>query len=68
MPIKFNPFTGTFDFVSDLNQSGADLRYLKLDQTTPQTVINGTPVFNKGLTAKEHVTIKAGQRLYLDGA
>lgn len=26
-----------------------DLRYLKLDQTTPQTVINGAPTFNAGL-------------------
>lgn len=34
---------------------------LKLDQTTPQTVDNGSPIFNKG------ITIKAGQKLYLDG-
>jgi hypothetical protein len=26
-----------------------DIRYLKLDQTTPQTIINGVPLFNLGL-------------------
>ena len=34
---------------------------LKLDQTTQQTIDNGTPIFNKGLI------IKAGEKLYLDG-
>lgn len=34
---------------------------LKLDQTTPQTVDNGSPLFNEG------ITIKAGEKLYLDG-
>jgi len=37
MPFKLNVFTGTFDIVGDLTQGLADLRYLKLDQTTPQT-------------------------------
>jgi len=35
--------------------------YLKLDQTTQQTVINNPPIFNKGLI------IKAGERIYFDG-
>lgn len=35
--------------------------FLTLDQTTPQTVDNGSPLFNEG------ITIKAGQKLYLDG-
>jgi len=38
-----------------------DARYLKLDQTTPQTVVNGAPQFNKG------VTIKENEWVYLDG-
>lgn len=37
-----------------------DARYLKLDQTTPQDVDNGTPTFNQG------IKIKAGQKLYFD--
>lgn len=36
--------------------------YLKLDQTTPQTVDNGAPHFDKGLI------IKAGEKLIFDGA
>jgi len=35
--------------------------FLKLDQTTPQTVENGSPSFNGG------IIIKAGQKLILDG-
>ena len=38
-----------------------DARYLKLDQTTPQTVVSGSPQFNEGLTIKEN------KRIYLDG-
>lgn len=42
---------------------GADISSvaLLLDQTAPQTVDNGSPVFAQGLT------IKANQRVYLDG-
>lgn len=28
-----------------------DARYLKIDQSNPQTVVNGTPTFNEGITA-----------------
>jgi hypothetical protein len=35
--------------------------FLKLDQTTPQLVENGSPRFQEG------ITIKAGQKLYFDG-
>jgi len=45
-----------------------DLHYLKLDQTVPQTVINGAPIFNTGLTSQGPIIIKAGQKLILDGA
>jgi len=34
--------------------------YLKLDQTTQQTVINGLPIFGEGLI------IKAGEKLIFD--
>jgi hypothetical protein len=34
---------------------------LHLDQTTPQEIINGAPIFTKGLV------IKAGERIYFDG-
>ena len=53
--ITFNPITGQFDVTADT--SGL----LKLDQTTPQTIENGTPIFDKGLI------IKAGERIYFDG-
>jgi hypothetical protein len=40
---------------------GLDDDYLKLDQTTPQTVTGGAPKFDNGLI------IKAGQKLIFDG-
>jgi hypothetical protein len=36
--------------------------FLKLDQSTPQTIINGAPRFSNGLV------IKSGQKLIFDGA
>lgn len=42
--------------------------FLKLDQTTPQTVVDGNPVFDAGLNSNGDVTLKAGEKLYLDGA
>jgi hypothetical protein len=45
----------------------ADGKYLKIDQTTPQTVINGMPVFNKGVRSDDDVIIKQSKRLVLDG-
>lgn len=39
-----------------------DLLYLKLDQTTHQHIDNGAPHFDEG------IEVKAGKRLYLDGA
>ena len=57
---KFNVFTGKFDLIgmTDAEKEA----YLKLDQTSPQSVINGSPKFQKGLR------IKAGEKLILDGA
>ena len=43
MPWTFNPFTGNFDALG-LSISSADLRYIKLDQTTPQT-LTASPFF-----------------------
>lgn len=38
--------------------------YLKLDQTTPETVTNGAPTFNGGAT--DAIKITAGKRLVFD--
>lgn len=46
---KLNPITGKLDLVSDIDSSSGDLRYLKLDQTTPQTVTAGKPIFDAGI-------------------
>jgi hypothetical protein len=45
-----------------------DTRYLKLDQTTPQTVVNGAPIFDKGLRSNGAIILKSGQKLIFDGA
>jgi len=55
---KINPFTGKFDDV------GKDL---KLDQTTPQTVTGGAPIFNAGLRSNGNIILKSGMKLVLDG-
>jgi len=58
-----NPFTDRLDKYSNKSDDISDLSdyYLKLDQTTPQTVVNGAPQFDEG------VVIKANQKVYLDG-
>jgi hypothetical protein len=58
MPFKFNPFTGTLDIKSDLTMAGGDARYLKLDQTTPQTISNGIP-----LLASDHPAITESHQI-----
>ena len=59
---KVNVMTGNLDKIGQTtsDQTENDARYLKLDQTTPQTVDNGAPIFNKGLE------IAANQRVYVD--
>lgn len=42
MTININP---------NLTRTTADARYLKLNQSTPQTIIEGSPTFTEGLTA-----------------
>ena len=60
MSYKLNVFTGTLD-ITGISQSQANSLYLKLNQSTPQKVDNGSPEFDGG------ITIKAGQKLILDG-
>ena len=61
---KINPSTGNLDKIGQTSSDQAenDLRYLKLDQDTSQTVSRGAPAFNGG------IVIKAGQKLIFDGA
>jgi hypothetical protein len=50
--LYFNPLSGTLDLSGPTDAditTLCDPRYLRLDQTTPQTVINGVPLFNLGL-------------------
>lgn len=42
-------------------ENEADARFLKVNQSQPQTVANGAPTFASG------IIIKAGQRFILDG-
>jgi hypothetical protein len=66
VPFKLNAITGLLDLVSDtsgfINITIGDLRYLKLDQSVVQHVINGSPQFDEGLT------IAKDKRIYMDGA
>jgi len=45
----------------DDGKGAVTYKYLLIDQTTPQTVVNGAPQFDEG------VVIKANQKVYLDG-
>jgi hypothetical protein len=59
MELVFNAVTGRFDLIG---MTATEVEaYLKLDQTISQTVINGAPQFNEGITIKEE------KRIYLDG-
>ena len=62
MKYEYNIFTDELDLVgqTDSDITSNDARYLKLDQTTAQQVINGSPLFAKGLR------IKAGEKIYFD--
>ncbi len=60
---RINPGTGNLD---KIGQTPSDIvennnRYLKLDQSSSQTVSNGAPVFAGG------IIIRSGQRLVFDG-
>ncbi len=60
--IDYNPHTRKLDIVQNARElTSDDARYLKLDQTSRQTVSNGAPLFRGG------ITLKSGQRLTFDG-
>lgn len=40
---------------------------LHLNQSIPQTVTNGVPVFNEGIKSNGPIILKAGQKLIFDG-
>ena len=41
-------------------------RALKLDQTTPETVINGAPIFDEGIISNGPIKLLSGQKLIFD--
>lgn len=53
--------TGQVKIIGALSQSQADASFLKLDQTTPQHITSGSPIFDEG------ITIASGKKIYLDG-
>lgn len=52
MSYKFNKFHEEEGVDTDIVTGVGDPRYLKLDQTTPQTIANGIPVIEEGLTVE----------------
>ncbi len=66
MAYEFNPFTTTLDKIRSF--AVLDDRYLLIDQSTPQTVISGTPVFNVGLKANDDIVIRGTKKLVFDGS
>lgn len=40
--------------------------YFKIDQTTPQTIVSGIPVFQEGLKSNNDIKLKAGKKLIFD--
>jgi hypothetical protein len=62
MAWKYNPFTKKIDY------SLGSTKYLKIDQTTPQTVINGRPIFNGGARSNDDIILRSGRKLVFDGA
>lgn len=59
MNIVINPATGLIDLIGMTADEFAG--FLKLDQTTAQSVINGAPIFTKG------ITINNNEDIFLDG-
>jgi hypothetical protein len=37
-----------------------------IDQISPQTIINGSPIFDEGIKSNGDIYLKAGQKIYLD--
>lgn len=71
-----NHYTNQPDFVWDIDGYGTATGlvgaltpyYLKLDQTTPQTVSNGAPTFSAGITATSINLTDETQALQIDGS
>ncbi len=57
---------GHADNADSLNGLTSD-DFLKLDQTTPQTVINGIPNFNLGVNSGNYYYINGGRVISIDG-
>lgn len=66
MPYKVNPHTGELDYYK-FTQAELEALFLKLDQSTPQTVDNGVPIFNQGARFNGAIILKSGQKLIFDG-
>jgi len=66
MPLKYNPLLslGLDDY--SLDTVAGDLRYLKLDQTTAQTITNDSPIFNT-LTGSKVVFTTSAKKLTSTG-
>ena len=62
MKYKYNIFADELDLVgqTDSDITDNDARYLKLDQTPPQTVSDGLPTFGSG------IKIRSGYKLIYD--
>ena len=52
MKVVFNPITGLFDLIGMTPEEME--AYLKLNQTTPQHITDGAPVFDEGLAVEEN--------------
>lgn len=64
MPLTINPITGKPDIIG-LTTISADARYLMLDQSIPQTIINGSPIFGEGLTVSDNKFVLFGSSGFL---
>lgn len=58
--LKSTTTTGILSIATDGTDYLSSTTGLKLNQATPQTIINGIPVFNVGLTARDIVLINDG--------
>jgi len=58
---KVNPSTTLLDLVNKVEGGNSlDTRYIKLDQTAPQTILNGAPIFDAGLVSNDEIIFSDG--------
>ena len=55
------------DLISTALQAETDPHSLHLNQTTPQTVTGGAPIFDGGIKSNDDIILKAGKKLIFDG-